>query len=696
MKKLSKRILAALLAVLLVAGCGFGAYQVYRSNFGGAVAVYSMDNFAMTDYYEDNPEYDGEVTTEGMQAVTLSDTQTVQEVMVQVGDQVKTGDPLFSYDSTLTEIDLQKQALSLQQLELDLIAAKKELKTISSYRPGVAIPGSKSSGGTVSSFASTVEDEEEVVPTVEGLELLEGDGTEEAPYVYDWQESFSYTTLFITAAMQGDREAFVTFRLDGETLQLMNGDVPLEPEEPTDHTDPDTPTEPTEPDTPDDPDEPTEPDVPDEPDTPAEPDEPTEPDAPIEPETPDVPEEPTEPETPDEPDPSGGDQEDSSTESGDGSATVEGLSARSTAGYAVSLSAAGGEEDGEPQEPDEPTDPGNESDPDPEPDASQPDDGDSSEAEEPEEVNYALSWTIQFQRTGTECQYQLISIHIGGDTETDGVTQKIADPLPPLEDEDCTDTGADDWFADSYEDPGIVYTRAELNEMLQAQEQTVKNLDLQLRQGKLAYKKLENELNNSAVYSELDGVVSYIGEETETGSTYMKIYAGGGYVVRVGISELVLDSVEIGQTVTVNDYYSGSVYEGTVKAISEFPSSDGGWYGNTNASYYPVTVAVDQSEDLEEYNWVGVQLMSQEETSNTFYLENAFLRTENGRSYVYVQGDDGTLERRWVSVGKSLWGSYTEIKSGVAMDELIAFPYGKNVREGAATREGSVDELYGY
>ncbi|MCD8353175.1 MAG: biotin/lipoyl-binding protein [Clostridiales bacterium] len=670
MKKLSKRILAVLLAVLVASGCVFGAYQVYRSNFGGAVAVYSMDDFTMTNYYEDNPEYDGEVTTEGMQAITLSDTQTVQEVMVQVGDQVKAGDTLFSYDSTLTEIDLQKQALSLQQLELDLVAAKKQYKTIASYRPGVAIPGSKSSGGTISSFTPSVETEEEVVPTVEGLELLEGDGTEETPYVYDWQESFSYTTLFITAAMQGDREAFVTFRLDGETLQLMNGDVPLEPDgqddpdepgAPTDPADPDTPTEPTEPDTPDEPGEPTEPEIPDE---------------------------------PVDPDPSGGDDGDASTDPGDGSTSAEGLSARGTAGYAVSLSAAGSEEGSETQEPDEPTDPGDSSYPDPEPDASQPDDGDSSE--ESEGVNYALSWTIQFQRTGTECQYQLISIHIGGDTETDGITQNIADPLPPLEDEDCTDTATDDWFADSYEDPGIVYTRAELNEMLQEQEQTVKNLDLQLRQGKLAYKKLENELNNSAVYSELDGVVSYIGEETETGVTYMKIYAGGGYVVQVGISELVLDTVEIGQTVTVNDYYTGNVYEGTVKAISEFPSSDSGWYGNSNASYYPVTVAVDQSEDLEEYNWVGVQLVNAEESSNTFYLENAFLRTENGRSYVYVQGADGALERRWVSVGKSLWGYYTEIKSGIALDELIAFPYGKNVREGAATREGSIEEFYGY
>ncbi|MCD7838589.1 MAG: hypothetical protein LUG65_06740, partial [Clostridiales bacterium] len=156
---------------------------------------------------------------------------------------------------------------------------------------------------------------------------------------------------------------------------------------------------------------------------------------------------------------------------------MEGLSSRVASGYTVSLSTAegGGEQGGA------------------DGDSSQPD-GDSSE--EPEGVNYALSWTIQFQRTGTECQYQLISIHIGGDTETDGITQQIADPLPPLEDEDDTTADADSDFDDNYEDPGIVYTRAELSEMLQEQEQTIRDLDLQLRQSKLDYKKLENELNN--------------------------------------------------------------------------------------------------------------------------------------------------------------------------------------------------------
>jgi hypothetical protein len=76
------------------------------------------------------------------------------------------------------------------------------------------------------------------------------------------------------------------------------------------------------------------------------------------------------------------------------------------------------------------------------------------------------------------------------------------------------------------------------------------------------------------------------------------------------------------------------------------------------------------------------------------YLENPFLRTEQGSSYVYVMGENGRLEKRTVTTGKNLWGSYTEIRSGLTPEDLVAFPYGKNVREGAKAVEADISELY--
>ena len=49
-----------------------------------------------------------------------------------------------------------------------------------------------------------------------------------------------------------------------------------------------------------------------------------------------------------------------------------------------------------------------------------------------------------------------------------------------------------------------------------------------------------------------------------------------------------------------------------------------------------------------------------------------------------------------MTVGKSLWGSYTQVLSGLTEEDLVAFPYGKNVKAGAPTVESDLSALYGY
>ena len=115
--------------------------------------------------------------------------------------------------------------------------------------------------------------------------------------------------------------------------------------------------------------------------------------------------------------------------------------------------------------------------------------------------------------------------------------------------------------------------------------------------------------------------------------------------------------------------------------------------GNTNSSYYPVYIQLDDSGNLTDQSSVSVELQSDEEQSD-LYLESGFILKENGKSYVYVQGEDGKLEKRQVTIGKSLGGYYTQIKSGLTGDDWIAFPYGKNVKEGAATQQADTSELW--
>jgi hypothetical protein len=51
--------------------------------------------------------------------------------------------------------------------------------------------------------------------------------------------------------------------------------------------------------------------------------------------------------------------------------------------------------------------------------------------------------------------------------------------------------------------------------------------------------------------------------------------------------------------------------------------------------------------------------------------------------------ENGRLKQQYVNTGKSLWGYYIEIKSGVSEDDRIAFPYGTSVKEGATVVDAS-------
>ena len=74
-------------------------------------------------------------------------------------------------------------------------------------------------------------------------------------------------------------------------------------------------------------------------------------------------------------------------------------------------------------------------------------------------------------------------------------------------------------------------------------------------------------------------------------------------------------------------------------------------------------------------------------------ITKAFVREEGNKKYVYKRGDDNKLTKQYIETG-SLSDSGYEVLSGLSDSDWIAFPYGKNVKEGAKTREGSIEDLY--
>ena len=248
-------------------------------------------------------------------------------------------------------------------------------------------------------------------------------------------------------------------------------------------------------------------------------------------------------------------------------------------------------------------------------------------------------------------------------------------------------------------DMGSGYTSAQIAQMRSDKEKEIKDLKFQVKMAESKFEIKKTEMDTGEVVATIDGfVVSLLTEEEarQTMQPILKLSGGGGFYVNGSVSELEKDNLQIGQEVTINDWNTGMEYTGTVESIGDFPSADGYWngMGNPNASYYPFRVFIDESANLQAGTYVNV-VYSTATTEQGIYLENPFLRTEQGKTYVYVSGADGKLEKRAVTTGKALWGSYTEVLSGITAEDLIAFPYGKTVIPGADTVESDLSELYG-
>lgn len=249
-------------------------------------------------------------------------------------------------------------------------------------------------------------------------------------------------------------------------------------------------------------------------------------------------------------------------------------------------------------------------------------------------------------------------------------------------------------------DPNAMYTAEEILNMQKELYATIKEQNETLKLAESEYQIMERELGDGNVYAEIDGkVVSLLTEEEarEQNQPMVKVSGGGGFYIEGSVSELEKEKLKLGQEVTVNDWRGGGTYTGEVVSIGDFPSDDDNWngMGNPTASYYPFKAFVGEEADLQAGSYVSMSY-STASAEQGIYLEKAFVRTEKGESYIFVRGADGRLEKRNVRLGKVLWGSYYEILSPLGEEDFLAFPYGKNVKQGAPTVESDLSALYTY
>lgn len=252
----------------------------------------------------------------------------------------------------------------------------------------------------------------------------------------------------------------------------------------------------------------------------------------------------------------------------------------------------------------------------------------------------------------------------------------------------------------NYNDMG--YTAAQLKELINEKRQEIRTLQLARKQAELDLDLAKRQLENSTVLSTVDGTVrSLLDLETalSTSQPFMVVSGDSVYYVSGAISEALLGTVKIGDEVTVNDYMYGGSYTAEIVSISDYPldrDSMLSYYGsgNPNSSSYEFTAVVkDGGEGLQSGNYVDITLNVQDEASmNALYIQNAYIREDEAGSYVMKAGLDNRLVKQYVKTGKSLYGYSLEIKSGLTMDDYIAFPYGSDVKEGVrVVIQGSED-----
>ena len=584
-KSAKRRILIAAAAVIVVAvGCGIWYYMGHHSS--EPVYVYPFQYIGMTEYWGDSQESNGPVTTDKIQTMFLSDTQTVTEILVKEGDTVKKGDLLMTFDTTLSDLQLERKRLDVEKKKLQLEDAEKELRRINSLKP-MMVP--------------TYEDED-TGDTYQGR-AIRGEYELSRNPDYDGSSAARAIICWIHSNKEIGDDVFLDIQDKVSYYQYLNRPQ-TEPEE-----------------------------------------------------------------------------GDGTTGEGDGT-TGDGNNAGEDN--------AGGEITGGDNNTGEDTNPEN---------------GQSEENDPPQssasEFTYPMvsSFHVVFRVTsgnmslGDKVTWQGVKATAAGNH----FTFRFENAVAP--DHMLVDMGGDSGADTPQIDYGSGYTAAQIAQMRSDQQKKIKDLEFQIKMADAEYKIMQTEATDGNVYAQIDGkVISRLTEEEakKTRQPVLKLSGGGGFYVEGFVSELEKDNMKSGQEVTINDWNSGMTYMGKVVSIGDFPKQNGyfGGNGNPNASFYPFKVFVDEDADLQEGSYVSV-VYSAAESENGIYLENPFLRKENGKSYVLVLGADGKLEQRFVTTGKSLWGNYTQILSGLTAEDLIAFPYGKTVKPGVPAVEGDLANLYG-
>lgn len=561
-----KKVIAVAVALAVTGGVVYGgiyAYEAYQSeNLVAEVQPVSSINWG---YWGDQETSYGMVTNDSSQEIYLENDSRVEEVYVEQGDEVKTGDALIKYDTSEIEIEIKRKELDISTTANSIAKAQRALEVLKQTKP---VDKTRPEIDT-SKYDDTKKKEEEakelslpetdekdsriynyVTASSVPYNAKEADGSEENPYIYYVNKgAYAYGSFFnsirpTSSSGEGKHVVFIICKKDSKGKILMESSAVEETVETTETT-----------------------------------------------------------ETSEEPE-----------------KTI----------YETLIPV-----------PDDSVSPNTKT-----------FDGNGLTAYDSDRMWYIFS---------------------GEEVETDSSLQDLLDSIEEEQE---------------WEEPEG-YSETELAAAIEEKEQEIKKLDLQRRKEELELESLENTASDGVVYAKIDGTVKSVreisgsGSEDEESGAFMVVTGSEGLYVSGTISELLLDEIKPGMVITANSWETGNTFQATITGISDYPVSGNSMGdGNPNVSYYEYTAYIEDSSSLKNGEYVDLSIQTNTSESGGLYIEKAYVRQENGQSYVMIADENDRLKKQYVITGKTIYGSAVEIKSGLSETDRIAFPYGKAAVEG--------------
>ena len=236
---------------------------------------------------------------------------------------------------------------------------------------------------------------------------------------------------------------------------------------------------------------------------------------------------------------------------------------------------------------------------------------------------------------------------------------------------------------------------SEWNLEIQKDENEIKQTEYNIKSKNVEIEKLQKQLKNVAVNSNIDGIIQSIGSDgsnnDDSDNAYITIMQTGSYRVKGIINEQNIYSISSGDKVIIRSRVDDKTWEGTIDNIDTSnpeKNNTSMYYGSEDdsmnrSSRYPFYIKLDSADGLMMGQHVYIEKnIGQEDEKEGLWIPDYFVVKEGDNSYVWVASSKDRLEKRKIKIGKKDKESEEyQILEGLTTDDYIANP-DEDLKEG--------------